>query len=103
MERKKRIELLQVRILKPKMVIFDEIDSGLDIDAIRIIAEGINDLMADNPNMTVVVVTHYRRIVDNLKNPNKLFIMDKGRVVQQGEVSILDRLEAEGYKWINQA
>lgn len=98
---KKRVELLQMRVLKPKFVILDEIDSGLDIDAIRIIGKGINDMRKENPSISIMVVTHYRRIVDHLDNPHSLYVMNKGQVVQSGNIGLLDKLEEEGYGWLH--
>lgn len=97
---KKRMELLQARILRPQFVILDEVDSGLDIDAIRLIAKGINDMRKDNPSMTILVVTHYKRIVDHLENLDKVFVMNKGKIVKDGALELLDKLENEGYGWV---
>ncbi len=99
---KKRMEVLQLKILKPRFAILDEIDSGLDIDAIRIIAGAINDIRRENPAFSLMLVTHYRRIVDELENSNKVYVLSKGKIVSVGELSILDKLEGQGYRWLEE-
>lgn len=97
---KKRMELLQARILKPKFLILDEIDSGLDIDAIKVIGKSINDMRKTYPSMSILVITHYRRIVDHLENLNGVHIMKDGVIIKSGSMDILDKLEDEGYGWL---
>ena len=99
---KKRMEVLQLEILKPRFAILDEIDSGLDIDAIRIIAGAINNIRRENPQFSMMLVTHYRRIVDELENPNKIYVLSKGKIVSVGKLDILDKLEGQGYRWLEE-
>lgn len=96
---KKRTEVLQLAVLEPAFAILDETDSGLDIDAIRIVSEGVNALKG--PNMGVVVITHYQRILNYIK-PDFVHIMYDGRIVESGgeELSLL--LEEQGYDWVRE-
>lgn len=91
---KKKTEILQMAALDPKISILDETDSGLDIDAIRVVAAGVNRLM--NKNKTIFIITHYKRILNYIK-PNKIFVMYQGRIVSEGDPELVDKLEAEGY------
>ncbi len=96
---KKRGEILQLRILRPKIAILDETDSGLDIDAIRIVSQGVNDARKDNPDMGVLIITHYKRILEYI-HPNRVVVLVDGRIVQQGGPELVDKLESQGYDWI---
>ena len=91
---KKRAEMLQMALLKPEMAILDETDSGLDIDALRIVAEGINALAG--PEMGVLIITHYQRIL-NYITPQHVHVLYKGRMIHEGGPELVTRLEAEGY------
>lgn len=97
---KKRMEILQMRVLKPSFCILDEVDSGLDIDAIKIIAKGINLMRTENPKFSMLVVTHYRRIVDHLDSPDVLYVMHQGKIIRTGGMEVLQKLEDEGYGWL---
>ena len=92
---KKRVEILQMAMLEPKIAILDETDSGLDIDALRIVSEGINTLR--NPNLGILVITHYQRILNYLK-PDIVHIMFDGRIIKTGGPELAQRLEKEGFK-----
>ncbi len=92
---KKRAEILQMAVLQPKIAILDETDSGLDIDALRIVAGGVNRLVG--PDLGVLVITHYKRILDYIR-PQYIHIMMDGRIVESGGPELADQLEAEGYK-----
>ncbi len=92
---KKRLEMIQLRVLKPKLAILDEIDSGLDIDAIRQIAETIKKTATEGTSF--LLVTHYQRLLQYLE-PDKVYIMVKGQVVKSGGYSLVEQLEKEGYK-----
>ena len=94
---KKRIEILQMALLQPKFAILDETDSGLDIDALRIVAEGINTLK--NPNLGILVITHYQRILNYLK-PDFVHVMVDGQIVKSGHADLALELEKEGYEKI---
>jgi Fe-S cluster assembly ATP-binding protein len=92
----KRTEVLQMAVLEPAFAILDETDSGLDIDAIRIVSEGVNALKG--PNMGVVIITHYQRILNYIK-PDFVHVMFDGRIVESGEEELALKLEEQGYDW----
>ena len=94
---KKRNEIFQMAVLEPKLSILDETDSGLDIDALRIVAEGVNKLKTEK-NATIVI-THYQRLLDYLK-PDFVHILSKGRIVMTGGPELALELEERGYDWI---
>lgn len=91
---KKRAEILQMALLEPKFAILDETDSGLDIDALKIVAEGVNSLAG--PDRSFIVVTHYQRILNYIK-PDFVHVMYDGQIIQSGGPELAERLEAEGY------
>jgi Fe-S cluster assembly ATP-binding protein len=97
---KKRCEILQMAMLEPKVAVLDETDSGLDIDALRTVAEGVNTLHERN-GMGALVITHYQRILHYVK-PQFVHIMLDGRIVRQGGPELVTQLEAEGYDWIRE-
>jgi Fe-S cluster assembly ATP-binding protein len=92
---KKRHEILQMELLKPKMAILDETDSGLDVDALRIVSEGVNRVK-DGSDVGVLLITHYTRILRYIK-PDFVHVFVDGRIVEEGGPELADRLEAEGY------
>jgi len=94
---KKRCEILQLAVLQPKIAVLDETDSGLDIDSVKIVAEGVNKLVG--PEMGVMIITHYQRILRYIK-PNHVHILLDGRMVKSGGPELADILEARGYDWI---
>ncbi len=94
---KKKSEILQLAVLNPKIAILDETDSGLDIDALKTIASGIKMLM--NKNKTIIIITHYKRILEYLK-PDRLFVMMDGKIVAEGGKELVEKLEKKGYGWI---
>jgi Fe-S cluster assembly ATP-binding protein len=94
---KKRNEILQMAMLEPEMAILDETDSGLDIDALRIVAKGVNEVRAARPSMGVLLITHYQRILQVLR-PDVVQILIDGRVVASGGAELAERLEKEGYE-----
>lgn len=94
---KKRVEILQMAMLEPKIAVLDETDSGLDIDALRIVSEGINTLR--NENLGILVITHYQRILNYLK-PDVVHVMVDGKIVESGGPELALRLEDEGYGWV---
>jgi len=93
---KKRVEILQMAMLEPAMAILDETDSGLDIDALRIVAEGINSLKSEN--LGILVITHYQRMLNYLK-PDVVHVMVDGKILQTGGPDLALKLEEEGYEW----
>ncbi|MFK8136912.1 MAG: Fe-S cluster assembly ATPase SufC [Bdellovibrionales bacterium] len=94
---KKRNEILQMAVLNPQLAILDETDSGLDIDALRIISEGVNKLKrADN---AIILITHYQRLLDYIK-PDYVHVLSEGKIVKTGDGSLAKELEAKGYDWI---
>ena len=97
---KKRNEILQMAMLEPKLALLDETDSGLDIDALRIVSEGVNRLK--NPSNATVLVTHYQRILDYI-TPDYVHVLLDGRIVQSGGASLAMELESKGYEWLREA
>ncbi|MEM0075318.1 MAG: Fe-S cluster assembly ATPase SufC [Nitrososphaerota archaeon] len=97
---KKKSELLQLAVLQPKIAILDEIDSGLDIDAVRLVAETLNKL--SGPNLGLLMITHYKRILQFVR-PHRIHVMVDGRVVLSGGPELADELEEKGYSWIEEA
>jgi len=96
---KKRAEILQMATLNPQIAVLDETDSGLDIDALRIVSEGVNTLRG--PDLGVLVITHYQRILDYI-NPDHVHIMLNGTIVESGGPDLAMRLEEHGYDWIRE-
>jgi len=94
---KKRNEILQMAILEPEMAILDETDSGLDIDALQVVADGVTEVRRDRPELGVLAITHYQRLLDRL-HPDVVHILVDGRIVEQGGPDLASRLEAEGYE-----
>lgn len=92
---KKRHEILQMELLKPKIAILDETDSGLDVDALRIVSEGVNRIKAKS-DLGIMLITHYTRILRYIK-PDFVHVFASGRIVEQGGAQLAERLEAEGY------
>jgi Fe-S cluster assembly ATP-binding protein len=97
---KKRNEILQMALLEPALAILDETDSGLDIDALRIVAEGVNKLRT--PERSVILVTHYQRLLDYIQ-PDFVHVLANGRIVRSGDKSLALELEQKGYAWIEEA
>ena len=93
---KKRNEILQMAILEPELAILDETDSGLDIDALRIVASGVNEVRADRTDLGVLVITHYQRLLDHL-TPDRVHILVDGQIVDSGGPELAERLEGEGF------
>jgi len=96
---KKRNEILQMLMLKPKIAILDEIDSGLDVDALRIVGEAVNSMRSDD--FGCLIITHYQRILDHIK-PDFIHVMMQGRIVKSGDISLMEKIDAEGYDWIKE-
>jgi Fe-S cluster assembly ATP-binding protein len=94
---KKRNEILQLAMLQPALAVLDETDSGLDIDALKVVAEGVNRLHAERPEMSWLLITHYQRILDYIK-PDHVHVMVNGRIVESGGAELAHRLEEQGYE-----
>lgn len=96
---KKRCEILQMAMLKPKYAVLDETDSGLDIDALKVVAKGVNAMRG--PDIGILVITHYQRLLNYIV-PDRVHIMYDGRVVKSGDADLAEKMEAEGYDWVKQ-
>ena len=96
---KKRNEIFQMAMLEPKLAILDETDSGLDIDALRIVANGVNKLKSDDN--AVILITHYQRLLDYIK-PDFVHVLYNGRIVKSGTAALAHELEEKGYDWIKE-
>jgi Fe-S cluster assembly ATP-binding protein len=97
---KKRVEILQMAMLKPRIAVLDETDSGLDIDALRVVANGVKELVG--PEMGALVITHYQRILNHIE-PDYVHVFVDGRIVEEGGPELAHKLEAEGYKAYEEA
>lgn len=93
---KKRNEIMQMAILEPELAILDETDSGLDIDALRIVAKGIHEVRKDRPDLGIVMITHYQRLLDEVQ-PDYVHIMVDGRIVRSGGMELVQTVESSGY------
>jgi len=97
---KKRNEILQMAILEPRLAILDETDSGLDIDALKAVANGVNALR--DPERAIVLVTHYQRLLDYVE-PDFVHVLSKGKIIRSGDKSLALQLEEKGYDWVREA
>jgi Fe-S cluster assembly ATP-binding protein len=93
---KKRNEILQMAILEPELAVLDETDSGLDIDALKVVAKGVQEVRADRPELGVLCITHYQRLLEHLQ-PDRVHILIDGRIVDSGGPELAQRLETDGY------
>jgi Fe-S cluster assembly ATP-binding protein len=93
---KKRNEILQMAVLKPTLAVMDETDSGLDIDALKVVSAGVNKLLEESPDMTVLLITHYQRLLNYIK-PHHVHVMVEGRIVRSGGPQVALELEEDGY------
>src|ERR671915_2362819 len=98
---KKRMEILQLALMNPKLAVLDETDSGLDIDALRTVAHGVNEVAAGSTDMGVLIITHYQRIL-HMVIPQFVHIMLDGRIVKEGGSELVEQLEQRGYEWIRE-
>ncbi len=98
---KKRNEIFQMAVLDPKVAILDETDSGLDIDALQVVAEGVNTLVKQDPSKSVIVITHYQRLL-NFIVPDFVHVMIDGRIVKTGGKELALQLEEQGYSWVKE-
>jgi Fe-S cluster assembly ATP-binding protein len=98
---KKRNEILQLAMLEPTLAVMDETDSGLDIDALRIVTDGINKIKAERPDMSVLLITHYQRMLNYIK-PDRVHVMVDGRIIRSGGPELALELEERGYDWVRE-
>jgi len=96
--KKKRNEILQMILLESELSILDETDSGLDIDALKIISKGINTFM--DPNKAIILITHYQRLLDYIK-PDYVHVMQNGKIIKTGTAELAKELERKGYEWLS--
>jgi Fe-S cluster assembly ATP-binding protein len=96
---KKRAEILQLAILEPKLAILDETDSGLDADALRVVAKGIEAMRKDRPDMAILLITHYERFLEFL-SPSRVLVMKNGSIAAEGGKDLADRIQKEGYEGV---
>ncbi|MCS7165637.1 MAG: Fe-S cluster assembly ATPase SufC [Candidatus Calescibacterium sp.] len=96
---RKRIEAMQVLVYKPKLAILDEIDSGLDIDGLKSIVRYINEYVEQNPNTSIIFITHYSRLLQYL-SPNRVHVMINGKIVASGDISLAREIDEKGYLWL---
>jgi Fe-S cluster assembly ATP-binding protein len=96
---KKRNEILQMAVLEPALALLDETDSGLDIDALRVVANGVNSLRS--PERSIVLVTHYQRLLDYIE-PDHVHVLSSGKIIKSGDKSLALELEKRGYDWVKQ-
>lgn len=99
-ERKKN-EILQMKILKPSFIIFDELDSGLDVDSLKIVCDNINGYLEENPNTSILMITHYTRILDYIR-PDFVHVMKDGSVVKTGDFTLAKEIEEKGFGCVNE-
>ena len=97
---KKRNEIVQMKLLKPSLAMLDEIDSGLDVDALQIVADAINKMREDHP-MSLMIISHYARFYDLLK-PTKVHVILDGRIVMDGDETLISKIDSDGYDWISE-
>jgi Fe-S cluster assembly ATP-binding protein len=99
---KKRMEILQLALQQPRLAVLDETDSGLDIDALQTVAEGVNAVAGEQGDqMGILIITHYQRILSMVK-PTHVHVLYKGKIVKEGGSEIVEQLEAKGYGWIEE-
>jgi Fe-S cluster assembly ATP-binding protein len=96
---KKKMEILQLKLLKPKVAMLDETDSGLDVDALKVVSEGVNNVHAENPDMAIIIVTHYQRILEYIK-PDFVHVMKDGVIVKSGNSEFAAEIEDKGFGWV---
>ena len=96
---KKRNEILQMKLLEPKFALLDEIDSGLDVDALRIVADNINEMREKNEDFGLVMVSHYERLYELVK-PTHVHVLVDGNIVVEGGFELIEKINNEGYEWV---
>ena len=97
---KKRNEILQMALLEPDFAVLDETDSGLDIDALQVVAKGVNEIRKERPDMGVLTITHYQRLLDHLQ-PDHVHILVDGKIIESGGFELVEKLDSQGYEaWV---
>ena len=97
---KKRNEILQMALLEPDFAVIDETDSGLDIDALQVVAKGVNEIRKERPDMGVLTITHYQRLLDHLQ-PDHVHILVDGKIIESGGFELVEKLDSQGYEaWV---
>ena len=97
---KKRNEILQMALLEPDFAVLDETDSGLDIDALQVVAKGVNEIRKERPDMGVLTITHYQRLLDHLQ-PDHVHILVDGKIIDSGGFELVEKLDSQGYEaWL---
>ena len=97
---KKRNEILQMALLEPDFAVLDETDSGLDIDALQVVAKGVNEIRKERPDMGVLTITHYQRLLDHLQ-PDQVHILVDGKIIESGGFELVEKLDSQGYEaWV---
>ena len=99
MEKRKKNEILQLKFLKPKVIILDELDSGLDVDSLRVVCDNLNDYIKENPDTSILVITHYPRILEYIK-PDYVHILKDGNIKKTGNMDLAMEIEKNGYSII---
>lgn len=94
---RKKSEILQMKMLNPKLALLDETDSGLDVDAVRIVSKGIKDFLTEDN--AVIIITHHRELLANIK-ADYVHILKDGKIQETGDDSLMDKIEEEGYEWV---
>ena len=93
---KKKNEILQLKVLKPKMIILDELDSGLDVDSLKVVCKNINNYKKDNPDTSILIITHYSRILDYIK-PDYVHVLSNGKIIKTGNYELAKEIDKNGY------
>lgn len=94
---KKKNEVLQIKLLQPKLIILDELDSGLDVDALKIVSKNINNYKKDNPNTSIIIITHHQKLLDYI-HPDNVIVMGSGKILAEGDYNLSNDIEENGYE-----
>ena len=98
--KRKKNEILQMKVLKPNFIILDELDSGLDVDSLKIVCDNINDYLKENPDTSVLIITHYTRILEYIK-PDFVHVIHSGKIVKTGDYRLAQEIEKNGFSCVN--
>ena len=97
---KKKNEILQMKMLKPKLIILDELDSGLDVDSLKIVCDNINNYLKENKDTSILMITHYPRILEYIK-PDYIHVLKDGKIVETGDITLAEKIDKFGYGIFN--